>query len=58
MAVNYLLKNVIYVKNSGYKKIIFTVLFYFQSILLQHGLSVGSKYSHSELKTELILEME
>lgn len=57
MAVNYLLKNVTYGKNDGYRKFIFTVL-YFQSILLQHGLSVWSKYSYSEIKSELFFEME
>lgn len=57
MAVNYLLKNVIYGKNDGYRKFIFTVL-YFQSILLQHGLSVWSKYSYSEIKSELFFKME
>lgn len=58
MAVNYLLKNVIYGKNDGYRKFIFTVLLYFQGILLQHRLAVWIKYSYSEIKSELVLKME
>lgn len=58
MAVNYLLKNAIYGKNNGYRKFIFTVFLNFQSILLQHGLSVWNKYSYSEFKSGLLLEIE